>query len=121
MECTEMKMGLVTFQRYYERKEARPSGSMWYYSINDRKMDSFPRNRFSASALTVPNVEIKFNIDRIVFVHNPNRILLSCPGASITFNRVEYVALFRGQFSGDVAYIFCKGSDCVHCIQFDKY
>lgn len=119
MECTEMKMGLVTFQRYYERKEARPSGSMWYYSINDRKMAGFPKNRLSV--LTAPNVEIKFNIDYIVFAHNPNRILLSCPGASITFNRVEYVVLFRGQLHGDVAYIFCKGSDCVHCIQFDKY
>lgn len=46
MECIEMKMGLVAFQRYYERKEARPSGSMWYYSINDRKMAGFPKTGF---------------------------------------------------------------------------
>lgn len=52
---------------------------------------------------------------------NPNRILLGNPGGTITFNRVERVVLYSGQFCGDTAYIFCKGSDSVYCIQFDRH
>lgn len=91
---------------------------MRYHNVNDRQSANFPANRLSL--LEHPNVEILFKIDYIEFALNPNQTLLGNFGGAITFNRVERIVLYSGYFCGDMAYIFCKGADCVQCIQFDR-
>lgn len=119
MNETRIEMGLASFRRYCESDNSRPSGTIRYYSVNDRQRTNFPANRLAL--LEHPNVEIAFKIDYIAFSFNPNRILLGNPDGTITFNRVEKIILYSGQFCGDTAYIFCKGSDTVYCIQFDRH
>lgn len=115
MENTYKELTMASFRRYYE--ELRPSGAMRYYNLNDRDIAHFPANRTQQSYS--PNVEISVDIGYIAFSFNPNRILIGNPGSVITFNRVEKISLFNDPW-GDVVYILCKGSDTVHCIQFDK-
>lgn len=115
MENTYKELNMASFKRYYEL--LRPSGAMRYCNLNDREVAHFPANRTRQP--DSPNVEISVDIEHIAFSFNPNRILVGSPGCAITFNRVEKICLFN-DLCGDTVYIFCKGSDTVHCIQFDK-
>ena len=100
-------------------EEMRPSGHMHYYNANDRLRSGFPGNRLKYA--NIPRLEVSFDVDYIAFSFNPNRIVLGNSAGRITFNRVEKILMYSGQFCGDAAYIFCKDSDTVYCVQFDKY
>ena len=117
MDYIVTEMTMSRFRRYYE--EMRPSGHMHYYNANDRLRSGFPGNRLKYANL--PRLEVSFDVDYIAFSFNPNRILLGNSAGRITFNRVEKIVMYSGQFCGDAAYIFCKDSDTVYCVQFDKY
>ena len=111
-------MGLASFRRYYDNANSKLSGTMRYHNVNDRQRANFPANRLAL--LGHLNAEIAFKIDYITFSFNQTRILLGNPSGTITFNRVERIVLYSGYFCGNMAYIFCKGADCVQCIQFDR-
>lgn len=117
MDYIVTEMTMSRFRRYYE--EMRPSGHMHYYNANDRLRSGFPGNRLKYA--NIPRLEVSFDVDYIAFSFNPNRIVLGNSAGRITFNRVEKILMYSGQFCGDAAYIFCKDSDTVYCVQFDKY
>lgn len=119
MSYTITEMSMSRFKRYCE--EEKPFGKMGYYSVNDRLTEGFPGNRSKYWQYDSPGVEISLEAEYIAFSFNPNRILVGNACGKITFNRVEKIMVYRNGFCGDLAYIFCKNSDTVHCIMFDKY
>lgn len=112
------EMSMVSFQRYYEECF---HGSVHYCNANDRQVTGFPGNRSKFWQYDSPSVEISLKVEYMAFSHNPNRILVGNSGGVVTFNRVERILIDHNGVCGELVYIFCKGSDTVHCILLDRH
>ena len=80
--------------------------------------DRLPRQPFQYDS---PSVEISLKVEYMAFSHNPNRLLVGNSGGVVTFNRVERILIDHNGVCGELVYIFCKGSDTVHCILLDRH